>query len=677
MSTSSKPRRSRSSYPVADRNSELQELSVRAFQNVLPVSKFLFRSKLADDFGVDGMLELKIDSCVTNLCAQVQLKSVEEAKLNQDGTISLPVAVSNVNYLLNGQSPLYILFIASRNELRYLWAREESNRLDRKKPDWMQQETVSLRFKQVLTPAGVDRIHRRIRQEARLQRETHETLARSATSEQVVIGINLETLASTDPDEGYGLLLSIGITLVAAGHAADVLNMFRFISPSRSGEPRLRLVRAYAHYTQGRYIGALAEVSEALLQAERLSSDDQQFLVQIKDACDFQAGRIPLAEYQQRAQRHAREATGAFALAHRLESIRHRLYEQVDLEQRADTLGEIRTVVGDILSHLDAPAPSKLQAQVVLLYAEGSQITFELLRAVSIRQSRRAMGRGVGSELEQILRDKLLPWERDVNQALERAQEMGNPALIGDLLYTRTMMRAMQVSNLRFRNLGIAELTYPESLLTSMKEEAATTISMYKQMGSLEGELRASMLLADVCELSGENASAKRLAEDVLPRAKAMDYAALEARAQEHMSGQTQFKLVKARLDEALSKDDDFLHLDGSIPIEAAAKFMLQALGLPKERLPVLEREAESLRDIAGERVHWCRHIELLQDLRHTEHPATYYRTDPDRHCLCQKYRYESAIGFPDWRTVIKAFKETYCVGCPSREPKIPAPQQN
>jgi hypothetical protein len=91
---------------------------------------------------------------------------------------------------------------------------------------------------------------------------------------------------------------------------------------------------------------------------------------------------------------------------------------------------------------------------------------------------------------------------------------------------------------------------------------------------------------------------------------------------------------------------------------------------LPAERLPVLEREAASLRLIARERVNCCRHLNLIQDLRHTLSPTTCYRADPSRACVCEKHGYRSGIESTDAETVVIAFKRAYCEECPDRDPK-------
>src|SRR5712691_930034 len=62
---------------------------------------------------------------------------------------------------------LYVLYVVPRDELRYLWARDECNRLDKLKPEWRQQEKVTIRFEEVLTPTSLDQIYGRIQQEGR------------------------------------------------------------------------------------------------------------------------------------------------------------------------------------------------------------------------------------------------------------------------------------------------------------------------------------------------------------------------------------------------------------------------------------------------------------------------------------------------------------------------------
>ena len=112
--------------PKGDRQDSLQQLSLTALRNLLPQDRFLIRDERADDKGVDVSLEAKIAKTAdkeqfTNCRAQAQLKSTDSIKQNQDGSVSHPLDVSNLNYLLNGPCPIYFLWIEPAKQMRYAW----------------------------------------------------------------------------------------------------------------------------------------------------------------------------------------------------------------------------------------------------------------------------------------------------------------------------------------------------------------------------------------------------------------------------------------------------------------------------------------------------------------------------------------------------------------------------
>src|SRR5262249_38544867 len=126
--------------PLGDRQDALQQLSLKALRNQLPEEKFLLREReeRVDDKGVDLALEAKINVpaaettsgregmyAYTNCRALAQLKSTDKPKPNVDGSVSYSIDTSNLNYLLNGPCPIYFLWLAPTNQVRYAWAREE------------------------------------------------------------------------------------------------------------------------------------------------------------------------------------------------------------------------------------------------------------------------------------------------------------------------------------------------------------------------------------------------------------------------------------------------------------------------------------------------------------------------------------------------------------------------
>src|SRR4051812_47708552 len=238
--------------PESDDNSVLQAESFKALENALPTDRFVLREEPQPDAGVDRCIELRIGGRYTGMRAHVQVKARAETKANVDGSVSYPADVSNLNYLLNGLSPLYVLYVAETKELRYAWVRDEVNRIQGENPDWKSQKTVTLRFTAVLDEAGLQDIHGRIRREARLDRQIHDVLSRAEVTEKT-IHVNLKESRVTDPDELRDLLLRGGMTLVSSGEAAGVLEVLDKLSYAARRLPRLLLVRAFADYSLGSY----------------------------------------------------------------------------------------------------------------------------------------------------------------------------------------------------------------------------------------------------------------------------------------------------------------------------------------------------------------------------------------------------------------------------------------
>ena len=193
----------------------------------------------------------------TGMRSHVQVKARAEKKLNSDGSISYSADASNINYLLNGLSPLYVLYLADERELRYAWVRDEVNRIERETSDWKRQKTVTLRFTAMLDEAGLQDIHDCIRREARLDREIHDLLSRADVTEKT-LHVNLKESKVTDPDKIRDLLLEAGLTLVSSGDAAGVLEAIDKLSHADRKLPRLLLVRAFAECSLGHYQAASA-----------------------------------------------------------------------------------------------------------------------------------------------------------------------------------------------------------------------------------------------------------------------------------------------------------------------------------------------------------------------------------------------------------------------------------
>ena len=531
---------------------------------------------------------------------------------------------------------------------------------------------MTIRFDSLLTPETVNQIHERIRQEAQFQREINNILDTASSTELIVVSISPETLAVTDPNEAKRILLNSGTAIVSAGYIDEVKNLIRLLSSMDAREPRILLVQAHAEHVLGRYQSASAILADISLHLDKLSEDDQQFFRMLRVICDYQTGRIDSREFSDRLKENLSKQDSRFARSNRLNQLSSELHNQKDWERRSALLEELRLLVGNIVDATDNSDGFKIHARTILMEAEGQQLTLQAIREIG--ESRLKLAAGRMPDLLTTLRahaEHFQKWEQEAITVIEGAIAQGNPLLTANAMIMRGNF-ALQFLTTR-RLVGIAfgmPSSIPEEAIEGVVENAKQAIEIFSQSRQLEGELRAKMLMADSYELIGNYDEAKGIAQEVLPKAQAMEYAALIFRAEEHLSEQgIQNKLNashrnKSQEEKTLSSaqmTDEEIHQNASQ--------MLRVLELPAERLPILEHEYISIRDIANEKLSWCRYIELLQDKRHEMHPSTHYRIDPPRSCFCQLHRYISRFTNPDWSAVISAFKRAYCEQCPDRTP--------
>jgi hypothetical protein len=665
------PSESLGPLPTADRNSELQRRSLGALRALLPNDKFVFRDERIDDAGVDGSLELLIDSAYTDLRSQVQIKSTESTPSNRDGTISISINVSNLNYLLNGPSALYLLYVAPAHEFRFAWASDERKRLDRTNSDWINQKTVTLRFGNVLSKKSFEQIHERIRREAQFRRQVTDILDTAGSLEHVVIRIATDTLKITDAAEAKRVLQNSGIAIVSSGYASEVKELSKLLNEDDLRLPRILLVLAHAEYMLGRYLTSIALIKEATLRIEELSQDDQLFLQALGDACDYQTGRLEANKFIERTTESLKNSSSPFSIALELNRLRQILLNDSEPEHRSAVLGELQTLVGKIKDLNQYSSPFKLYARISLAEAEGYQVVLLTMRTIGEARIKRSLGRL--SNLQSIVdphTQRLSNWQSDINQILKDAVTQAHPFLLATAVQVQVTIAVHYITNQYRVSPDALNSTSVRSLLTTALKNIEGALNLSLKARNLEAELRSRLLIADIYELLDRKSEAQEIARYVLPKAKAMEYASLVWRAEAHLTGKTllgKFKEISEAKTEAEEAEIYASFTDDQL--SQYAKKIIELSELPLERLAIVERDCSSRRDISNEKLNWCRHLELIQDLEHEQHRATHYAKDPTRYCKCLLLGHESRFGDPDWHLVIGAFKRAYCEGCAQRTP--------
>ncbi len=609
-----------------------------------------------------------------NFRTQVQIKGTDETSLNQDGSFSYSMAVANLNYLLNGSSPLYVVWIRPRNELRFTWARDEARRLNSVSPDWSTQNTVTLRFQSPLTVTDWPTVYNRVLNEGQINRETHDAISRMISAAAVTLSINLNSPSVTDSTQAEIFLREHGIASVSAGHARTVLDLARLLSQSQISAPQIQYAIGYAYYVTGDYFGARTPLSRAVSKRLQLSETDRFILDALLNACDHRLGQKSDEEFSRKRQELEQQAPQEIALQLRLDRLRCEHLQTQDSTRRAEILHELRATADQIQNSPIGEA-AKFQGQLIRLYADSTEINFRLIHTlinliprgdIKEKQSSARLMR----ELT-IAKEDLQRVGKRANELITTARSMQHPLLVADAITSYFIQLIMEFANVRIPLLAegrpIPEMS--DEICRAGIEQLDEAIRCYEFSGNTEGTVRSQLLKARWLDLCEQLPNAQTLAGDVLGLAEAMGYNHHIRAAQDMIAGRSEYRQLVDRFTNPPDYDD-FLAEQSDQEIQRWALDMVRTLELPTERLAVVERECFSARAIVREKQNWCRHIELHQDQTHQLSPVTHYRTDPSRIALCLLHKYQSQIHSTDWAALITAFKGCYCEKCPNRAPK-------
>jgi hypothetical protein len=417
---------------------------------------------------------------------------------------------------------------------------------------------------------------------------------------------------------------------------------------------------------------ASALLAEASMHESEFSTDDQQFLEFMRDACDYQTGKLTLQEFAARLGKKEQNQTGRFDLSYRINQLRQDLQLSRDINVRQQALAALRSLLKEVLEADDSSNAFKLYARAVGLEAEGQELTLRF----SFESGEAAIKRHLGRPddlpvLTQNYFENYHAWEQAILGLQRDALAVGHGPVLSDAILIRLSVTfySLLLQHRIGRILGLAVAVREENV-QPLIDQLQAAIEAAVKAKRYEAELRAKMLLADYFEFVGRQVEALALAQEVKAKAEALSYAIPLARAKDHLAGRGPLGASNEVL--APRTEEEKIISNASMTdetLQAYAAQMIRLNDLPSDRLPVMQREYESIRESSRDRLTWCKHLDRRCDDRHMRNQATMYKTDPDRICICHLHGFRSQIPDPDWKTIFGAFKKAHCDSCGDRDP--------
>lgn len=166
--------------PKRDNNHVLENEAEVAFLAMIAQSRdFVFQGSDRKDYGTDCQIEVIADGHPTNVRLHVQLKGTERA-LNADGSLSISVDRTNLNYLIAQPYSFYVAYHPPTKSLRVAFVDAVLRHYEHCRMNWTKQQTITVTFIEDLTLDLLGRLADLARAGARISRDrriAHSTAA--------------------------------------------------------------------------------------------------------------------------------------------------------------------------------------------------------------------------------------------------------------------------------------------------------------------------------------------------------------------------------------------------------------------------------------------------------------------------------------------------------------------
>jgi len=153
-------------FPKRDDNRGIEERAVAAFNALLATSEaFDLQASDRRDYGTDCQIEAVSSEAASNARVHVQIKGTRR-ELNSDGSVSVQVARTNLNYLLVQPHSIYVCHHEPSRSLRVRTAESVLRQYEHSGRGWTEQESLTIKFGTELTAEWLDEYSALVRSSA-------------------------------------------------------------------------------------------------------------------------------------------------------------------------------------------------------------------------------------------------------------------------------------------------------------------------------------------------------------------------------------------------------------------------------------------------------------------------------------------------------------------------------
>lgn len=369
--------------PLANPNEELETVSKIHLLPLFDASKFEIRSEDLRDKGIDFHFEIKKTNKHTNFRFAVQLKATDSKKLNSDGSVSLQIRTSNINYLLNHAMPaFYVLYFKETKTFYYENLNDFVRSISETKPDWDKQACHSLRFIKILDANAIDAIYQDTIKKGVFNRKLNEKLIQQSASFHIKDKVLVDPNFNVSGDgEIRNIIEKVGFTLINEGKWKEIIQVHKSGSGNIASTALYNLILGIANYYNGNLIDALSFFKTASKLKTELSKELIDHLAYFHASVKSALGLISVNEYQKNM--NELEAADNVGLYIKLEKAKNDYYNSLENGSN-DHFVKMISEIENIINDPKADNAIKFNARCELILLKGSKNNWDNVKATAL-----------------------------------------------------------------------------------------------------------------------------------------------------------------------------------------------------------------------------------------------------------------------------------------------------
>lgn len=351
---------------------ELETLSEQNFQPLFPPSKFEFCTRDRRDKGLDITYEIKRADKHTGFRFVVQLKATESIEPNKtDGSFSVQLDTSNINYLLNNNCPaFYVLYVVNTKTFYYESITDFLKNLIQKESEWNKQGSHVLKFSKKLVPDSITEIYEAAQKNGLLQRNLKDSATQISASINKYDRISIDSdLNITDDAEIRKKIEILGFELINEGKWREILFVHKKASGNVAASALYNLILGIANYYGGSRWDAISFLKTASKLKLELDEEMQMQLQYFDTVVKYSIGLIDDEEYNNKMLNLENSETVGLYI--KIEKAKLNYIESLNSNNKEEKYDNFVKSIEEIINHPKANDGIILTAKCELILFQG------------------------------------------------------------------------------------------------------------------------------------------------------------------------------------------------------------------------------------------------------------------------------------------------------------------